>query len=75
MTVDVVVVANGVVEGLDPARDGGVVLQARAGGRVVVAALELGDLDVPRPGGGGTREGEGEGSGVAAVRPDVDVHW
>ncbi len=46
--------------------------------RVPVAALNLGDLDVPQPGEGGRPrrgvEGELDGGGVAAVGANVDVH-
>ena len=46
--------------------------------RVPVAALDLGDLDIPQPGEGGRPrrgvEGELDGGGVAAVGANVDVH-
>ena len=61
------------VEALDPARDPLQELEAGIGRPARVAALHLGDLDVPRPGGVGVREGEGQRGSVATHRPNVHV--
>jgi len=47
LILEVVVSAGGKVEGGDPAREAGVVLQAAVRRRRLIAALHLGDLDLP----------------------------
>ena len=63
------------VEGLDPAGDPGVVLQAPGVRGVAIGALHLRDLDVPEARPRGPRgQGKGQGGSVRSLVAHVDVH-